>query len=220
MKINKEGTGTIISVSIVLIIIATLLTVFLSLSTAGLISIWSVTVILLAIVVAFFREPQRELLSDPDLVYAPCDGTVVVCEDIMETEVKGEKMMQISIFMSLFNVHINWFPVGGKVIYKEYHPGKFLVAMHPKSSDDNERMTVGVETSKGTIVIFRQVAGLIARRIVSYAQKGNTAVQNSQSGFIKFGSRVDIYLPLNTEILVSLNQKVVGTQTPIARLKQ
>lgn len=220
MKINKEGTGTIISVSIVLIIIATLLTVFLSLSTAGLISIWGVTVILLAIVVAFFREPQRELLSDPDLVYAPCDGTVVVCEDIMETEVKGEKMMQISIFMSLFNVHINWFPVGGKVIYKEYHPGKFLVAMHPKSSDDNERMTVGVETSKGTIVIFRQVAGLIARRIVSYAQKGNTAVQNSQSGFIKFGSRVDIYLPLNTEILVSLNQKVVGTQTPIARLKQ
>ncbi len=220
MKINKEGTGTIITVSIVLIIIATLLTVFLSLSTAGLISIWGVTVILLAIVVAFFREPQRELLSDPDLVYAPCDGTVVVCEDIMETEVKGEKMMQISIFMSLFNVHINWFPVGGKVIYKEYHPGKFLVAMHPKSSDDNERMTVGVETSKGTIVIFRQVAGLIARRIVSYAQKGNTAVQNSQSGFIKFGSRVDIYLPLNTEILVSLNQKVVGTQTPIARLKQ
>ncbi len=220
MKINKEGTGTIISVSIVLVLIATLLTIFLDLSTAGLISIWSVTAILLAIVVAFFREPTRVLYSDPDLVYAPCDGTVVVCEDIMETEVKGEKMMQISIFMSLFNVHINWFPVGGKVIYKEYHPGKFLVAMHPKSSDDNERMTVGVETPKGTVVIFRQVAGLIARRIVSYAKVGNTATQNGQSGFIKFGSRVDVYLPLDTEILVNLNQKVVGTQTPIARLKQ
>ena len=188
-------------------------------SQAGLIAVWVVTLILLAIVVAFFREPKRPHVTDPDLVYAPCDGKVVVCEDIMETEVKGEKMMQISIFMSLFNVHINWFPVGGKVVYKEYHPGKFLVAMHPKSSDDNERMTVGVETAKGITVIFRQVAGLIARRIVSYAKVGDQATQNFKSGFIKFGSRVDIYLPLDSEILVGLNQKVVGSQTPIARLK-
>ena len=219
MKINKEGSGTILLVSTVLALIAALLTAFVPMSQAGLIAVWTATLILLAIVVAFFREPKRAHITDPDLVYAPCDGKVVVCEDIMETEVNGEKMMQISIFMSLFNVHINWFPVGGTIIYKKYHPGKFLVAMHPKSSDDNERMTVGVKTEKGTVVIFRQVAGLIARRIVSYATEGEQATQNFKSGFIKFGSRVDIYLPLDTEILVGLNQKVVGSQTPIARLK-
>lgn len=219
MKINREGSGTILCVSSVLALIAGLLTAFAPLSHVGLGVLWGVTIVLLVIVVAFFREPLRQHVVDPDLVYAPCDGKVVVCEDIMETEVRGEKMMQISIFMSLFNVHINWFPVGGKVVYKQYHPGKFLVAMHPKSSDDNERMTVGVETDKGVTVIFRQVAGLIARRIVSYAKQGEVATQNFKSGFIKFGSRVDIYLPLDTEILVGLGQKVVGSQTPIARLK-
>ena len=219
MKINKEGSGTILCVSSFLAVVAGVLTAFVPMSTLGLGLVWAITLILLTITIAFFREPTRPHVTDPDLVYAPCDGKVVVCEDIMETEVCGEKMMQISIFMSLFNVHINWFPVGGKVIHKQYHPGKFLVAMHPKSSDDNERMTVGVKTDKGTTVIFRQVAGLIARRIVSYASEGQQAIQNFKSGFIKFGSRVDIYLPLDTEILVSLGQKVTGSQTPIARLK-
>ena len=219
MKINKEGTGTILVVSAFLAVVAGLLTAFVSFSPLGLYILWGVTILSWGIVVAFFREPVRPHLTDPDLVYSPCDGVVVVSEDIMETEVCGEKMMQVSIFMNLFNVHINWFPVGGEVIHKQYHPGKFLVASHPKSSDDNERMTVGVKTAKDAIVIFRQVAGLIARRIVSYASKGQIATQNSQSGFIKFGSRVDIYLPLDAEILVTLGDKVVGSQTPIARLK-
>ncbi|MBQ8864357.1 MAG: phosphatidylserine decarboxylase family protein [Rikenellaceae bacterium] len=219
MKINREGSGTILCVSAFLAVVAGLLTAFAPLSQIGLCILWGVTLVLLAIVVAFFREPLRPHVTDPDLVYAPCDGVVVVREDIMETEVCGQKMMQVSIFMSLFNVHINWFPVGGKVVYKQYHPGKFLVASHPKSSDDNERMTVGVQTEKGVTVIFRQIAGLIARRIVSYAKEGEIATQNYKSGFIKFGSRVDVYLPLDCEIMVNLGQKVVGSQTPIARLK-
>lgn len=218
MKINKEGANTIAYCSSVLSIVAAIISAFAPMPDWGFVLLWGITLILLGIIIAFFREPKRPILSDDTFVYAPCDGKVVVCEDIDETEVCGQRMMQISIFMSLFNVHINWFPVKGKVIYKQYHPGKFLVAIHPKSSDDNERMTVGVQTRHG-VVAFRQVAGLIARRIVSYADVGNSVEQNSKCGFIKFGSRVDVYLPLDSEILVGLNQKVKGTLTPIARLK-
>lgn len=218
MKINKEGTNTIAYCTSVLAVVAAVVSAFVPMPHWGLYLLWGLTLLNIGIIVAFFREPKRPHVSDDNLVYAPCDGKVVVCEDIKETEVLGQKMMQISIFMSVFNVHINWYPVGGKIMYKAYHPGKFLVAVHPKSSDDNERTTIGVETSHG-VIIFRQIAGLIARRIVSYGKVGEYADQNAKCGFIKFGSRVDVYLPLDCEILVSLNQKVKGTQTPLARLK-
>ncbi len=170
-------------------------------------------------VIAFFRIPARPLLADEGTVFSPCDGTVVVAEDVMENEVTGEKRIQVSVFMSVTNVHQNWFPVGGRVSYFKHHNGRFMVAWHPKSSDDNERTTTAVETPHG-VVVFRQVAGMVARRIVSYARVGSDAVQNTPCGFIKFGSRVDLYLPLDAEILVTLGQKVRGSQTPIARFKR
>jgi phosphatidylserine decarboxylase len=170
-------------------------------------------------VIAFFRIPERPLLVDDGIVFSPCDGTVVVTEDVVENEVTLEKRIQVSIFMSTTNVHQNWFPVGGRVTYFRHHHGRFMVAWHPKSSDDNEHTTVAVETAAHGTVVFRQVAGMVARRIVSYARVGEEAVQNTPCGFIKFGSRVDLYLPLDAGVLVSLGQKVTGGQTPIARFK-
>ena len=170
-------------------------------------------------IVAFFREPRRVRIHDADLVFSPCDGRVVVTEVVSEDEYLKEEMLQISIFMSITNVHMNWVPVGGEVEYFKYHPGRFLVAWHPKSSTENERTTTVVRMASGRKVLFRQIAGLIARRIVSYARVGEVAGQNTQCGFIKFGSRVDVYLPLGTEVLVKLGDKVTGSQTPIARLK-
>jgi phosphatidylserine decarboxylase len=171
-------------------------------------------------VIAFFRIPSRPLLNDDALVFSPCDGTLVVAEDVVENEVTHEKRIQLSVFMSVTNVHQNWFPVGGRVSYFRHHHGRFMVAWHPKSSDENEHTTTAVETAAHGTVVFRQVAGLVARRIVSYARVGEPARQNTPCGFIKFGSRVDVYLPLDAEILVELGQKVTGSQTPIARLKK
>jgi phosphatidylserine decarboxylase len=171
-------------------------------------------------VIAFFRIPRREHITDENLIFSPCDGTVVVTEDVVENEVTHEKRIQVSVFMSTTNVHQNWFPVGGRVTYFKHHHGRFMVAWHPKSSDDNEHTTTAVETPAHGTVVFRQVAGMVARRIVSYARVGEEAVQNTPCGFIKFGSRVDLYLPLDAEVLVTLGQKVRGSQTPIARFKK
>ncbi len=170
-------------------------------------------------VIAFFRIPARPLLADGEVVFSPCDGTVVVAEDVVENEVTGEKRIQVSVFMSVTNVHQNWFPVGGRVTYFRHHHGRFMVAWHPKSSDDNEHTTTAVETPGRGLIVFRQVAGMVARRIVSYARVGEAAVQNTPCGFIKFGSRVDLYLPLDAEVVVGLGEKVTGGQTPLARLR-
>lgn len=169
-------------------------------------------------VTSFFRSPSRIRIEDPETVFAPADGTVVVVEEVTENEYFNDRRLLVSVFMSLSNMHINWFPVGGRIEYFRHHQGRFLVAWHPKSSEENERTTTVVDMG-GCKVLFRQVAGLIARRIVSYARVGEVAGQNTQCGFIKFGSRVDVYLPLGTEVLVKLGDKVTGSQTPIARLK-
>lgn len=169
-------------------------------------------------VLAFFREPARPVLSDDSVIYAPADGRVVVVEEVEEKEYFGDRRMQVSVFMSITNVHVNWFPAGGEVEYCKYHPGKFLVAWHPKSSEDNERTTTVVNTGKHKI-LFRQIAGFVARRIVSYAEVGAQVEQNQKCGFIKFGSRVDLLLPLDAEILVNLDDRVIGSQTPIAKLR-
>ncbi|MFI3293306.1 MAG: phosphatidylserine decarboxylase family protein [Rikenellaceae bacterium] len=171
-------------------------------------------------IIAFFREPRRVLIHDDELIFSPCDGRVVVTELVYENEYIKEEMMQISIFMSVTNVHINWLPIGGVVEYFKYHPGRFLVAWHPKSSTENERTTTVVKSVNGQKVLFRQIAGLIARRIVSYMKVGSTVKQNKICGFIKFGSRLDVLIPKDSKLLVEIGDRVVGSQTPIARFKK
>lgn len=216
MKIHKEGYRIIALFMIVAAIIVALFWLYTPSWLAIVVSV--VALLKVLFVIRFFRKPTRELLSDKDLIYSPCDGKVVVIEQVEEREYLGERCMQISVFMSVFNVHINWFPVSGQVLYYKYHPGKFLVAWHPKSSEENERTTTVVDTGRAKI-LFRQIAGLVARRIVSYAKEGSTVTQNSECGFIKFGSRIDIFVPMDAEILVEIGQKVTGTQTPLAKIK-
>lgn len=216
MKINKEGYCIISTTLIILIAITAVCYWLLPCWVASVVAVLALFAVLFES--AFFREPSREVHNDSSTVYSPCDGKVVVIEEVEENEYIKEKCIQVSVFMSLTNVHVNWFPVGGKVLYFRHHHGKFMVAWHPKSSEDNERTTTVVECGKYKI-LFRQIAGFVARRIVSYAVVGNHAEQNSKCGFIKFGSRVDVFLPLDSEILVSLGDKVVGSQTKIAELK-
>ncbi len=221
MKINKEGYRIIVVSALICAVIWCLFyQMIVSHSSTAL--LWAGTIFLVLFwffIVAFFREPRRVVIHDADLVFAPCDGRVVVTEEVMESEYMKEPMMQISIFMSITNVHMNWVPVGGVVEYFKYHPGRFLVAWHPKSSTDNERTTTVVRMASGQKVLFRQVAGLIARRIVSYMKVGEPVVQNSVCGFIKFGSRIDILVPKESELLVEIGDATVGSQTPIARLR-
>ncbi len=221
MKINKEGLKIIATTGL---IVAIILATNCLLSIYGLLPMWAtITILVVALgmwgfVIRFFREPARPLLKDDQIVFSPCDGEVVVVEPTDENEYMGCKCLQISVFMSVHNVHVNWFPVSGEVEYFKYHPGKFLVAWHPKSSEENERTTTVVNTGKHK-VLFRQIAGFVARRIVSYAEVGKRVEQNSKCGFIKFGSRVDLLLPLDCEPLVKIGDKVVGSQTPLVRLK-
>lgn len=179
-----------------------------------------ISVVLYLIVLQFFRNPYVKLPNEADLVYAPAEGKVVVIEETIEDEYLKERRKQVSIFMSPFNVHVNRSPITGIVEFFKYHPGKYLVAWHPKSSTENERTTMVLRHANGTKVLVRQIAGALARRIKWYVNDGTPLAQGAEYGFIKFGSRVDIYLPLDAEILVTMNQKTKGGQTPIARLKK
>lgn len=221
MKISREGFK-IISVSGVVLLALWLLIYYMLKANDLMWLIILLSVLLLVFwffIISFFRDPRRVRIHDDDLVFSPCDGRVVVTEIVKDDEYfDGEERLQISIFMSVTNVHINWSPVGGLVKYFKYHPGRFLVAWHPKSSTDNERTTTVVETKSGIEVLFRQIAGAVARRIVSYVKVGEQVDQNSVFGFIKFGSRIDILLPKDAVLLVEIGDKVVGTQTPIARI--
>lgn len=170
------------------------------------------------IVLQFFRNPSRNTQKNPKHIIAPADGKVVVIEEAEESEFFKGKRRQISIFMSPFNVHVNRMPAAGAISYFRYHPGKYLVAWHPKSSTENERTTVVVKTSGGTEVLFRQIAGALARRIKWYVKEGDTLDQGQEFGFIKFGSRVDIFVPLNATVKVNLNQVTTGGETVIAEL--
>lgn len=176
------------------------------------------SVLLSVIILQFFRKPTRKAVINPNHVIAPADGKVVVIEETIEHEYFNSPRRQVSIFMSPFNVHSNFNPISGIVSYFKYHPGKFLVAWHPKSSTENERTTVVVKNEKGTEVLFRQIAGAMARRICWYVAKDQKVTQGEEFGFIKFGSRVDIFLPLDAKILVNLNDKPVGGETVIAEL--
>ena len=222
MRINKEGYK-IIGVSGAVCLLIWWLFYRMLVNESGTALLWGGTIFLLLFwffIVALFREPRRVRIHDNDLVFAPCDGRVVVTEVVRENEYLQEEMMQISIFMSITNVHMNWVPVGGEVEYFKYHPGRFLVAWHPKSSTENERTTTVVRMPSGQRVLFRQIAGLIARRIVSYMKVGHQVEQNSVCGFIKFGSRIDVLVPKDSELLVEIGDPTIGSQTPIARLRK
>ncbi|WP_420378941.1 phosphatidylserine decarboxylase family protein [Gilvibacter sp.] len=174
-------------------------------------------VFFLILILQFFRNPKRNFTTDPAAVLSPVDGKVVVIEEVEEPEYFQGKRRQVSVFMSPLNVHVTRYPVGGEVVYSKYHPGKYLVAWHPKASEENERTTVVVKSEKFGDVLYRQIAGALAKRIVNYAKEGESADQTADSGFIKFGSRVDVFLPLDAKIEVSLNQKVKGGLTVLAR---
>jgi phosphatidylserine decarboxylase len=213
MTIHKEGTPTLL---LSLIIFSVLNFIVYSFAPVLFIFILLTTGILFLFLVSFFRKPDRSVsqINDNTLL-SPCDGKVVVIEKVYEPEFLKSDCIQVSIFMSPLNVHINWYPSGGQVLYSKYHPGKFLAAWNPKASTENERTTVCFENN-GRKVLLRQVAGALARRIVNYAKQGDTATQGQEMGFIKFGSRVDLYLPLNAKILVNLDDKVTGNRTVIA----
>ena len=186
--------------------------------------VWLKTVLLITFLVSFilvaqfFRNPKRNTVLNDKQVLSSVDGKVVVIEEVYEKEYFKDKRLQVSVFMSPLNVHVTRYPISGKVLFSKYHPGKYLVAWHPKASEENERTTVVVENKTYGKVLFRQIAGAVARRIVNYAKINDTAAQGADSGFIKFGSRVDFFLPFDTNIKVELNQKVKGGETVIAEL--
>jgi phosphatidylserine decarboxylase len=216
MRLHREGIATIV------LVLALNCIVLGSLWSASGIPSWvsalSVAFMLsiLALVLWFFRVPSRPMPTDESGVFSPCDGKVVVIERIHEPEHLNGPCVQLSIFMSPINVHANWYPINGIVSYTKYHPGKYLVAWHPKSSSENERSTVVVSHPVFGQVLFRQIAGALARRICTYAQVGAKASAGQEFGFIKFGSRVDVMLPLNARVQVKLGERVKGRVTRLA----
>jgi phosphatidylserine decarboxylase len=179
--------------------------------------ILAISLVFFILIVQFFRNPSRNTVINPSHVIAPADGTVVVIEEVEETEYFKDRRRQVSIFMSPVNVHVNRNPVSGTVKYAKYHPGKYLVAWHPKSSTENERTTMVIAGSKGEI-LFRQIAGALAKRIIYYIKEGEKVEQGAEMGFIRFGSRIDVFLPLNAKVNVGLQQKTKGGETVIATL--
>ena len=214
---HKEGYKIILIASIILLVAVLSADKFIEIEWLRL-SISSIFLVLFVLVLQFFRNPNRNTILNDHHIIAPVDGKVVVIEEVFEPEFFKDKRIQVSIFMSPINVHVTRYPIGGKVAFSKYHPGKYLVAWHPKSSTENERTTVVVENKTVGKILYRQIAGAAARRIVNYAKKDDLAIQGSDAGFIKFGSRVDIFLPLNTKIEVSLNQKVKGGEQIIANI--
>lgn len=217
MKLHRESKGTILVATVAIAIIS-----FLAVYWMG---NWSLLIIIPLLVVYglvfwFFRVPYREIEDHKENVIAPVDGKVVMIKEVEETEFLKEKAIQVSIFMSPLNVHICRYPVSGEVIYKKYHPGKYLVAWHEKSSTDNERTTVAVKSLTNHNVVFRQIAGYVARRIVFYCNVKDEAKAGHEFGFIKFGSRMDIFLPIDSEIICKIGDKTKGGIDVIAKMKE
>ena len=218
MTIHKEGKGTLIISVLTLGVVFSVLKYFTPNQNIFHILLFVICLGLFFIVLQFFRKPTRKTAINPKHIIAPADGKVVVIEEVTETEYLKDKRIQVSIFMSPLNVHINFNPLSGVVSYFKYHAGKYLVAWHPKSSTENERTTIVTKHPNGTEVLFRQIAGALARRICWYVEEGQAVTQGQEFGFIKFGSRIDIYLPLDAKILVNLEDRPVGGETVIAEL--
>jgi phosphatidylserine decarboxylase len=217
IRIHREGINIILYTGLIAAMVVILAGYLLKLHLF--IAVLTSVLVITILIFRFFRMPKRAYITDPNIVVAPADGKVVAIEKVTETEFFNEPKLLVSIFMSIHNVHINWFPVSGKISYFKYHPGKYLVARHPKSSELNERTTVVIENENCKILV-RQIAGFVARRIVCYANPGKTVQQSEEMGFIKFGSRLDIYLPVDASIKVNMRQKTVGGFTQIARLQK
>ena len=219
IRLHREGTGTLVLCAVILIILNTSL-FFLFPSRIPFYIFLGISILLYALMMNFFRCPIRFFAGDTEkTVVAPADGKVVVIQEVDEDEFLHERRMMISIFMSPLNVHANWYPVDGEVKLVEHQNGRYRKAYLPKASTENERSAVLIETPEGARVLTRQIAGAIARRIVTYANEGDTCYIDEHLGFIKFGSRVDVYLPLDAEICVKMGQKTTGNQTIIAKLK-
>ncbi|HWK56512.1 MAG TPA: phosphatidylserine decarboxylase family protein [Parapedobacter sp.] len=217
MTIHKEGYTSIAIVVLVIFVANALVHYFVSDNSFVVWATYSLSLLLFITVLQFFRNPRRRIITDENVILCPADGKVVVIEETEETEYFHDKRLQVSIFMSPVNVHINRNPVGGKVTFFRYHAGKYLVAWHPKSSTLNERTSIAVQTATGKEILFRQIAGAMARRIVWYVEEGSTVTQGEEFGFIKFGSRVDVFLPLGTKVDVSIGDKVSGGLTVLGR---
>jgi phosphatidylserine decarboxylase len=216
-RIHKEGYKTISVIFVTLVVAYAIINYFLPQQTIFHYFLYLSGFVFFLLIVRFFRDPERPLIINDSILTAPADGKIVVIKEADEKVYFHEKRIQVSIFMSPTNVHKNWYPVSGKTVFYKHHPGRFLVAWHPKSSELNERTTTVVETKTYGPVLIRQIAGAVAQRIICYAQPGAKVKQGEELGFIKFGSRVDVFLPLGTKILVKKNQMVRGNITPIAR---
>jgi len=219
MSIHKEGRTLLFWLLLILVVINFGLNRWISEQETVLNVVLLVSMVFYLLILQFFRNPFITLPNEDKLVFAPADGKVVVIEETTETEYLNDRRKQVSIFMSPVNVHINRSPIAGIVEFFKYHPGKYLVAWHPKSSTENERTTMVISHKSGIKILVRQVAGAVARRIKWYVKEGTQLAQGGEFGFIKFGSRVDLYLPLDAEILVSIGEKTKAGRTPIARLK-
>lgn len=219
VKIHREGTNILIVLMLIMIVIN--LSAWMFIRPAVIPIIFSaISAVLYLFIVNFFRSPRRTFRGDRhNVVVSSVDGTVVALEEVFEPEVLRRKVRMLSVFMSVLNVHANWFPVDGEVLLVRHHKGRFLSAYLPKASIENERSTVLIRASNGQEILVRQIAGAVARRIVTYAQPGELANIEDHMGFIKFGSRVDIYLPLDAEVFVKIGDKTTGGITEVARLK-
>jgi phosphatidylserine decarboxylase len=212
---HKEGSQSILIGTIFTAIVLLLTDKFIDTNWVKM-TIQIIVFLLLIIILQFFRNPKRAVIINENEILAPVDGKVVVIEEVFEGEYFKDKRIQVSIFMSPINVHVTRYAISGIVKFSKYHPGKFLVAWHPKASEENERTTIVLENKTFGEILYRQIAGALARRIVNYAEEGMQVIQGEDAGFIKFGSRVDLFLPLGTKIDVVLNQKAIGGKTIIA----
>ncbi len=215
MKIHKEGRTILTGLLVILVVANIIIFTFMSSMQGFVFSFLTFSVIGYLLVLWFFRLPSRSFVEDENLIISPADGKIVSIEETDENEYFGDTRLQVSIFMSPLNVHVNLFPIAGTVSYYKYHPGNYFVAWHPKASESNERNSVVIENGKNAVLV-RQIAGVLARRIVCYAQSGEKVQQGQELGFIKFGSRVDLFLPPGVKLNVKLGQKVNGKTSVIA----
>lgn len=220
MTIHKEGKGMLLTLLVMLALVILASFVYFGTDVATFV-ISALCIAIFLFFLNFFRNPNREFIGFEDgMIIAPADGTVVIAEPAEEPFYFKDKRIQVSIFMSVLNVHANWYPTRGKVVYYTHNDGRFMAANLPKSSTENERSTIVIELESKVQILLRQVAGALARRIVTYSREGDFCDENQQLGFIKFGSRVDLYLPMDSEILVNVGQKVTGNQTVVAKVKK
>jgi len=220
MTIHKEGYKILVLLLIVMILFVLGANTFLISSVSGRRIILFGCAGLYLFVLMFFRKPNRSIEINEKLIYAPADGNIVAIEEVEENEFFNEKRIQVSVFMTIFDIHMNFFPFSGRIKYMKYHPGKNLIAFLPKSSQLNEMSSVIIENENGTGVLVRQIAGALARRIVTYPKPGDNVKQGDELGFIKFGSRVDMFLPIGTKINVKIGQRVKGKKSVIAEFAE